>query len=56
MIRVGVDGIEGLFELCHEHEIVHPNAPLEAKPWGLREFAVRDADGNLVTFFERTPT
>jgi len=55
MIRVGVDGIEGLFELCREHEIVHPNAPLEEKPWGLREFAVRDADANLVTFFERTP-
>ena len=53
MIRVGVRGIDGLFELCRQREIVHPNAPLEEKPCGLREFAITDWDGNLVTFFER---
>ncbi|CAN5267531.1 N/A [soil metagenome] len=52
MIRVGVRGIEGLFEQCRAQAIVHPNAPLEEKPWGLREFAVSDSDGNLLTFFE----
>ena len=35
-----------------KRDIVHPNAPLEEQPWGFREFAVIDHDGNLVTFFE----
>lgn len=54
MLRVGVDGIDELYRQCRDRSIVHPNAPLETKPWGLREFAVRDLDGNLVTFFEPT--
>ena len=53
MYRIGVDGIDELYDDCRALGIVHPNAPLAAKPWGLREFAVTDADGNLLTFFER---
>jgi catechol 2,3-dioxygenase-like lactoylglutathione lyase family enzyme len=53
MFRIRVEGIEELYEHCRSQEIVHPNAPLEDKPWGAREFAVRDWDGNLLTFFER---
>ena len=53
MYRIGVTGIEELYEHCQAKQIVHPNAPLEAKPWGTREFAVVDGDGNLLTFFER---
>jgi uncharacterized glyoxalase superfamily protein PhnB len=52
MIRVGVRGIDELYEHCRAEGIVHPNAPLEEQPWGFREFAVCDHDGNLVTFFE----
>jgi catechol 2,3-dioxygenase-like lactoylglutathione lyase family enzyme len=52
MIRVGVDGIDDLYTACVAKGIVHPNAPLQERPWGLREFAVLDLDGNLVTFFE----
>lgn len=29
---------------------IHPNAPLETKPWGQREFALLDPDNNLLTF------
>lgn len=29
---------------------IHPNAPLQAKPWGQREFALLDPDHNLLTF------
>ncbi len=29
---------------------IHPAAPLQTKPWGLREFAVLDPDHNLLTF------
>jgi catechol 2,3-dioxygenase-like lactoylglutathione lyase family enzyme len=52
MIRLGVRGIDALYERCEERGIVHSNAPLGETPWGFREFSVRDRDGNLVTFFE----
>ena len=52
MIRLGVRGIDDLYDACRERGIVHPNGPLEEKPWGFREFSVIDLDGNLVTFFE----
>ena len=50
--RVQVSGIDALHEHCRAQGIVHPNAPLQAKPWGSREFAILDPDGNLVTFHE----
>ena len=52
MYRLQVEGIDELYEHCGREGLVHPNAPLEPKPWGLREFAITDLDGNLVTFFE----
>ena len=52
--RVQVQGIEDLHTQCASHAIVHPNAPLASKPWGTKEFAILDPDGNLVTFYERT--
>lgn len=51
--RVQVRGVRGLFERCVGERIVHPDAPLQSKPWGTAEFAVLDPDGNLVTFFEK---
>jgi catechol 2,3-dioxygenase-like lactoylglutathione lyase family enzyme len=51
-LRLGVQGIDELYEHCRERNIVHPNCPLEEQPWGFLEFAVVDHDGNLVTFFE----
>ena len=53
MYRVEAQDIDALYEDCGSRGIVHPNAPLEGKPWGTREFAVVDGDGNLLTFFER---
>ena len=54
MLRVGVHGIDDLYAHCRAEGIVHPNGLLGTRPWGLREFAVGDLDGNLVTFFEVT--
>jgi hypothetical protein len=48
--RLRVSGIDDLHEKCGGH--VHPNAPLGDQPWGLREFAVLDPDGNLITLWE----
>lgn len=53
--RVFVDDIEALCTACLEAGIVHPNGALSDKPYGLREFAVLDRDGNLVTFCQRVP-
>ena len=53
MFRIRVGGIEELYRYCQAKGIVHPNANLEEKPWGAREFAVTDLDNNLLTFFER---
>jgi hypothetical protein len=52
--RVQVQAIEALHALCEKHAIVHPNAPLANKPWGTKEFAILDPDGNLITFYEYT--
>jgi catechol 2,3-dioxygenase-like lactoylglutathione lyase family enzyme len=48
--RVTVEGIEQLFEAYSEKGVIHPNGPLEVKPWGVWEFSVLDPDGNLITF------
>ncbi len=50
--RIQVQGIERLYAACCDRQIVHPNAPLAAKPWGGQEFAILDPDGNLVTFHQ----
>lgn len=50
--RIEVVGIDALYAQCAALGIVHPNAPLADRPWGSREFAVLDPDGNLVTFHE----
>lgn len=50
--RVQVRNVELLFQRCDALGIVHPKARLESKPWGTREFAITDLDGNLVAFYE----
>ena len=48
--RIEVDGIEALYARCQQQDVVHPNGPLRAQPWGTREFSLLDEDGNCVTF------
>ena len=50
--RIRVQGLDALYSACTAAGIVHPNAPLDEKPWGAKEFAVLDPDGNLITFAE----
>jgi catechol 2,3-dioxygenase-like lactoylglutathione lyase family enzyme len=42
-----VDDVESIYERCRERggEIV---SDLEAKPWGVREFSIRDPDGHVL--------
>lgn len=51
--RMRVDPIEPLCEAYRAAGALHPNGALTDKPYGLREFAVLDLDGNLITFFKR---
>ena len=47
-----VQNIEALYQACRSQALVHPNAPLQVKPWGQKEFAVVDLNGNLLRFGE----
>jgi catechol 2,3-dioxygenase-like lactoylglutathione lyase family enzyme len=51
--RIQVVGVDELHAELQPRGILHPNAQLADQPWGTREFGVVDADGNLITFFER---
>ncbi len=51
--RITVQGIEALFDHAAKQGIVHPNAPLATKPYGVREFAITDVNGNLIWFVEK---
>ena len=50
-VYIRTDDIEGLYQNFIEKNItIHPNGPLEAKPWGQKEFSLLDPTNNLLTF------
>lgn len=51
-----VDNVEKLFQEYKKVGVVHPNGALEDKPWGMREFAILDKDGNMIKFGENLPS
>jgi predicted enzyme related to lactoylglutathione lyase len=53
MVRISVEGIDAYYaEFQERGGKVHPNGPLQSKPWGSREFAAIDPNGVCVTFRE----
>ena len=51
MVYIRTNDIVALYQTLLEHKVpIHPNAPLETKPWGQQEFALLDPDNNLLTF------
>ena len=53
MVRLAVKGIEALYaEYQQRGGKVHPNGPLQTKPWGTKEFGAIDPNGVCVTFQE----
>jgi uncharacterized glyoxalase superfamily protein PhnB len=48
--------LEALYEEYKAKSVIHPNGPLESKPWGLKEFAVLDSNGTLLRFGEMVPS
>jgi GNAT superfamily N-acetyltransferase len=47
-----VEGIDALYSL-HRRNGATIHSPLEAKPWGLREYTVRDLNGHYLRFGQR---
>ncbi|HRN34347.1 MAG TPA: VOC family protein [Saprospiraceae bacterium] len=50
-VYIRTDDIASLYrELTDKNVPIHPNGPLEIKPWGQIEFSLLDPDSNLLTF------
>ena len=50
-VYIRTDDIDGFYQSLLDKKIpIHPNGPLQTKPWGQREFSLLDPDHNLLTF------
>lgn len=50
-VYIRTDNIDRLYQSFLFQKIsIHPNGPLEIKPWGQKEFSLLDPDNNLLTF------
>ena len=50
-VYIRTNDIDNLYQSLLDNKVViHPNAPLQTKPWGQKEFALLDPDNNLLIF------
>lgn len=50
-VYIRSNDIETLYRTLLDRKVmIHPNGPLELKPWGQKEFSLLDPDSNLLTF------
>jgi catechol 2,3-dioxygenase-like lactoylglutathione lyase family enzyme len=50
-VYIRTNDIDTLYQSFLTNNVaIHPNGPLEQKPWGQKEFALLDPDNNLLTF------
>ena len=50
-VYIRVQNIETVYKnFLNNGVAIHPNGPLEIKPWGQKEFSILDPDNNLLTF------
>jgi catechol 2,3-dioxygenase-like lactoylglutathione lyase family enzyme len=50
-VYIRTSNIEALYQFFLDKKIaIHPNDPLQIKPWGQKEFSLLDPDNNLLTF------
>jgi len=50
-VYIRTDNIDDFYQsLIDKKTPIHPNGPLEIKPWGQKEFSILDPDSNLLTF------
>ena len=50
---IGVTHVEALYQQYMSKNVVQ--SPLDTKPWGMKEFSLRDPFRNLLLFAERIP-
>jgi hypothetical protein len=51
MVYIRTNDIEQLYQSMLDKQLsIHPNGPLQLKPWGQKEFSMLDPDNNLLTF------
>jgi len=53
-VYIRTDAIHHLYSGFEASGLIHPNGPLQRKPWGQWEFSVLDPDNNLLTFGQAT--
>ncbi len=52
-VYIRTHAIASLYQSLLDKKVsIHPNAALQNKPWGQKEFALLDPDNNLLTFGE----
>lgn len=52
-VYIRTNAIDQLYQSLLDRNVsIHPNSPLQLKPWGQKEFALLDPDNNLLTFGE----
>ena len=52
-VYIRTNDIDDFYQKLLDDKIkIHPNGPLQIKPWGQKEFSVLDPDSNLLTFGE----
>jgi hypothetical protein len=50
-VYIRTNDIENVYETFLKNGVaIHPNDPLQIKPWGQKEFSLLDPDHNLLTF------
>jgi catechol 2,3-dioxygenase-like lactoylglutathione lyase family enzyme len=50
-VYIRTNDIDTVYQSLLDNKVgIHPNAPLQNKPWGQREFSLLDPDNNLLTF------
>lgn len=53
-VYIRTDDIDTLYQsMVNRGVAIHPNGPLQAKPWRQKEFSLLDPDNNLLTFGQR---
>lgn len=50
-VYIRTNDIDTLYRALQQNgTAIHPNGPLQIKPWGQKEFSLLDPDNNLLTF------
>lgn len=50
-VYIRTNDIDSLYQSLLDNKTpIHPNGPLQIKPWGQKEFSILDPDSNLLTF------